>query len=288
MQSAVNPIELLQAIGIHEVNSVRPVTGGLDTAIWRVDSGGSAYALRVFRPVQAGTAALESAAMSAAATAGIPVPLLHTAGEWNGRPYMLLSWCEGRPMAREMLRQPWHLWSMAVCAGRMQARLHRVVAPPEIKQRRNWMDWGKCDPGLLATLRALAVNNEALLHGDFHPLNVLMSGTTVTAVIDWTTACAGDPRADVARTLTILLLAPVYRGWERVLFSPIRRLLAAGWLRGYTAESGPLADMAPFYVWAGIVLRTDFAAKIGRPGLTLAEADLRPIDRWVEAWRRRM
>jgi len=73
-----------------------------------------------------------------------------------------------------------------------------------------------------------------------------MAGLDVTAVIDWINTCAGDPRADVARTLTLLLLAPVYRGWQRVLVSPIRRLLASGWLRGIRQSPAPLLTWLPY------------------------------------------
>ena len=57
-----------------------------------------------------------------------------------------------------------------------------------------------------------------------------------------------DPRADVARTVTILRLSPPRGGTvERAA----RVLLEIGWRVGY----GPLdSDMAPFYVWAGMAM----------------------------------
>ena len=213
-----------------------------------------------------------------AAASGIPVPTVHASGVWNGRPYMLLEWCYGQPMLNEILARPWALWSTCAAADRMQAKLHRVEAPPEVAGFRDWIAWGHSDEALAATLRAVATKGNALLHGDFHPLNVLVSGSRVTAVIDWTNACAGDPRADVARTVSTLLLAPVFGGWRRVLVAPLRRLKATAWLRGYVAEAGePLRGMAPFYAWAGKVMLEEFAAR---------GADLRPTERWVRKWRR--
>ena len=42
-----------------------------------------------------------------------------------------------------------------------------------------------------------------LLHGDFHPDNILITATG-PVIIDWIDAAQGDPLADVARTLIII------------------------------------------------------------------------------------
>lgn len=290
-QSQLNPMEILRSLGVEDVQAVAPVHGGYDTAMWRVEAKGKAYALRVFRPEQQGVSALESVAMEAAAAAGIAVPRVHATGDWGGRPVMLISWCPGRPMLEEALRQPWRMGSIAASFGRMQARLHGVTAPAALRgQRGDWQDWagGSGDVALQARLRALPQRRDVLIHLDYHPLNVLTDGTRVTAVIDWSNAHAGDPRADVARTMTLLRLAPANRGLQRILSAPIRRVLAAGWLRGYTQVAGPLGDMAPFYTWAAAAMQADMAAKIGRPGIELTHKDLEPIGRWVARWRQRI
>lgn len=51
-------------------------------------------------------------------------------------------------------------------------------------------------------LQALPEGN-ALLHFDFHPGNIIMRDN-VPIIIDWMTACVGDPCADVARTCLLL------------------------------------------------------------------------------------
>lgn len=54
-------------------------------------------------------------------------------------------------------------------------------------------------------LRGLAdmPDGNHVLHGDLHPLNIIVDGDKYTA-IDWMTATRGDPAADIARTLFIL------------------------------------------------------------------------------------
>lgn len=46
-----------------------------------------------------------------------------------------------------------------------------------------------------------------LLHGDFHPQNILKTSTNDLVVIDWNDATSGPPIADVARTLLLMRTA---------------------------------------------------------------------------------
>jgi len=94
-------------------------------------------------------------------------------------------------------------------------------------------------------------------------------------VLDWTNAHAGDPRADFARTVTILRLSPPRGGaGERAM----RLLLELGWRYGY----GPLpSDMAPFYAWAGAAMQHDLAGRF-------SGAELAHVRRWSAGWYRRI
>lgn len=284
----LNPHEILGALALGGVTAVTPVSGGYDTAIWRVEAEGKAYALRVFRPEQRGVCQVESAAMQAAGAAGLPVPAVHTVTEWQERPVMLMTWSRGRPLLQEVMRRPWQAWAMAKAFGQAQARLHRVAAPARMQERRNdWWNWsGGCgDEAVEGRALALSRGVQQLIHLDYHPLNVLMEGAEVTAVIDWTNAFAGDPRADVARTMAILKFAPIKGG---LLFDVARRILAAGWWRGYVQEAGEPVDMPAFHAWAGLTLYKDLAWKVGKPGVPWTEADLAPARAWAERWKQQI
>ena len=52
----------------------------------------------------------------------------------------------------------------------------------------------------LAAHRLPAVGQASILHGDFHPGNVLVANGSVAGVIDWPNAGLGEPAADVATT----------------------------------------------------------------------------------------
>jgi len=74
----------------------------------------------------------------------------------------------------------------------------------EMKEPRNllcqqpeaWIVW-KCEgeQKVQDRLRQLPSKEVALLHLDYHLLNVLTDGKQITGIVDWTNAHAGDPRA---------------------------------------------------------------------------------------------
>lgn len=113
-------------------------------------------------------------------------------------------------------------------------------------------------------------------------------------VLDWTNAKAGDPRAGLACTVSILRLVPLPPDAPRLLAAAsgaLRWVLEAGWRAGYRQVAGPSGassgNVAPFYAWAGAWMERDLAAKLGRPGVWLRAQDLERIRRWTARWKRR-
>ena len=263
---------VLAALGTQDARSIEPVKGGEDTLLWRVETADGIYALRVMRAEQRPAAEREAAAMRAAAAAGIPVPTVHRTGTYQERPAMLLGWCPGRTLLAEIAERPWRVWALGRQLGRAHARLNHVPAPTDLPER--WRAWAG-DPALAARLPA----GDRLLHLDFHPLNVMTDGRGVTAVIDWTNTSAGDPRADVARTLAILLVTPVDPSTPKA-FAVLRRILAAAYLAGY----GPLDGMPHFHVWAAASMLRDLAPRVADSRHWLRDADLAPVRRWRRYW----
>ena len=287
--SEPDPRAILAALGVEDAAAVERVSGGWDTAIWRVERGDERFALRVFRPEQAAMARREAAVMRAAASAGLPVPRVHAEGAWRDRPALLLAWCAGRPLVDELRARPWRVWTLGDAFGRMQARIHAVHAPDALRGRPGaWIDWaGPAEEPLRSRLQAVASAEEALLHLDYHPLNVMAEGARLTGVLDWANARAGDPRADLARTLTILRLTPTPPDVPPLLTLLLRRLLERAWRRGYRQVAGPQRGMGIFYAWAGGVMVRDLAPKIGQPGVWLEPRHLDDMRGWTERWRRR-
>jgi aminoglycoside phosphotransferase (APT) family kinase protein len=287
MSRDVDPRTVLDALGVTTATAVEPVSGGEDTLLWRVETPSATYALRLMRPEQAAEARLEAAAMRAASTAGVEVPRVEAETLWRGRPAILLTWCPGRTLLAEVRAHPGRAWSLGRALGRAQARLNRVAAPAELLEGgERWIDWAGPDQAALAArLRDLPRRTDRLLHLDFHPLNVMTDGRAVTAVLDWTNTAAGDPRADAARTFSVLLLSPVPPGTPRA-FALLRRVLAAALWRGYRDVAGPLPDMPLFHAWAGAAMQRDMAHRSADPSHWLRDAQLDPARRWTAHWRR--
>ena len=69
-----DPNAILASLGFERPGSTERVSGGRDTAIFRVELGGVLYALRVFRPEEDAVARREAEVMRAAGEGGVPVP----------------------------------------------------------------------------------------------------------------------------------------------------------------------------------------------------------------------
>lgn len=285
--ATVDPLAVLAALGPDAIGTPTPVSGGWDTSIWRFQSSdGAWHALRLLRAEQSATVRRELLAMQAA-VGGVPIAEVQASGVWQGRPAMVLRWDDGEPLVRAMQRRPWRIARLGAAFARTQLQIHRIAAPVALRDGApdSWLRDGEVsEPALIERLRALPVAVDTLVHLDYHPLNVLASDGRITAVIDWTNGAAGDRRADIARTASLTLLAPLSPGPLRPVQEIARRVFVRAWWRTYRAESGPLPHLAPFMAWAGAKFLRDTEQKLGNPGVWATAADLEPMRRWVARW----
>jgi aminoglycoside phosphotransferase (APT) family kinase protein len=267
----------------------RITVGWGGAATWQIERDGILQALRIFPSDADDAAARERAAMAAAHAGGVPAPPVHHTGSYNGFPYIVTSWCSGRTGPEAIRARPWTAWSLGMEMGRVQARLHRVIAPSPVRNRPgDWIGWaGESERELQNRFRMLSLRHDALLHLDYHPRNIVFEHGRVTGVIDWENVRAGDPRADVARTRAILWLA---RRSPEVphLAVPFLRMFEAGWLRAYQRGAGQLEHMALFDAWAFAAMTVDLSPKLGEPGVWLLPSHLDAIHRRLLTLKRRM
>jgi len=267
----------------------------MDTAMWRFTTAdGIGHVLRVYRPEQAAAARREQAALHAVA-GKIRAPRVESTGAWRDRPVAVISWVSGSHLMVAARQQPWTLWRLGVGLGRMQARLHSLPVPQELREGAPgyWLDEALAyEPAIVERLRALPAQASTLVHLDYHPLNVLSHAGRITGVVDWMNCAAGDRRADIARTATTLLVSPAppipIRPLEPVVGavrSTVRRLLYEAWRHGYGTTDLP--DEALFMAWAAAFYLHDMEAAAGRPGIWFTNRDLDPLRRWTDTWKRR-
>jgi len=172
--------------------------------------------------------------------------------------------------------RPWSAYRLGLSCGRSQARLNEVLAPPSLATPRWLTRFGPLDPELLARLESIEASPSGLLHLDFHADNALVSRGELHGLVDWTNASAGDPRADLARTWSLLVTRPPGGGPRARAAGIVQGLLAAGWHRGYEQVAGSQRDMLLFRVWALTVLLQTTRAEVERFGRSPAQASLEP------------
>lgn len=199
-----------------------------------------------------GAAASESAAMAAAKAAGGPVPASRGVIELEGRSGLVMDRIEGADLLTIIGRKPWTVVAAGNTCGRAHAALHNVVAPSGLERLvSRVVPQIQSSPLVPADLRDRAIaalaalpDGDRLLHGDFHPGNVI-STATGPVVIDWSNASTGDPATDVARTLIMLRLGELPPGSPRLLVLAAkvgRRVLIGRYLSAYR-RSRPLDKM---------------------------------------------
>lgn len=188
----------------------------------------------------------------------------------------------------EMRRRPWAIRRLGFAFGRQQAMLNHIPFERADTRETDWITrFGPIDEALHERLMSLDLKNNQLLHLDYHPLNVMVVRSKISCVLDWNNAMPGDPRADIARTWSILRLMPLNPGRPEPVTEVARRLLAAGWLRGYEHTAGRMQHVDLFKLWGAAAMLGDLANKIGQPGVWLEQHHLESIQARMVSLRRR-
>jgi uncharacterized protein (TIGR02172 family) len=180
--------------------------------------------------------------------AGIPSPAPGEIVQIEGRTGLVFERVEGVSMLAEVNQRPWKLLRSARVLAELQARINQLVVPglpPYREELRRTICFSQHIP---EAVREKAISNLASLpeaanvcHGDFHPGNVLLTHDG-PIVIDWMTASAGDPWADVARTSVILKIGVKGAGKE---VTPILWLANRIYHRAYLSRYHSLFPEGP-------------------------------------------
>lgn len=289
LEDRIDPRQALASLGYAEAGEPVRVKGGWDTLLWRfVTADGAEHSLRVYSPhLPEGTPWRERLALETCAKAGLPAPRIEVSGEVEGLPAVVLSWCPGLPILSFVEKKPWLLWRVGRLFGRMQARIHAVPPPPEFTEGAPdyWVRRVSEENADLAVhASSLGLITSSLIHMDYHPLNLVSDGSTVTGVLDWAYSAAGDPRADLARTEVTILTAPIPPGPMKPFLNLARRLILRSWRSGYQQEAGRLPEFRSLRAWAAATLLAETEAVLGRPGVWATQETLQTFRRAVDVW----
>jgi aminoglycoside phosphotransferase (APT) family kinase protein len=231
-----------RTLGTTQPEVVRGLRDGASP--WLLRAGGREVVLRVGRPAIGHELATAAAALQLAAACGVPVPELLGSddGRATGMPLVLSARLPG---TSQIPREP----DPARLAelGRQAARLHAITLDPSPLLPARDRPIGAEDFAALrrrqppqdllvaaeetAARGARPCERPVLVHGDLWQGNVLWQGTTVTGLIDWDCAGAGDPGVDLGSlrcdaALCYGMQAPVHvlRGWQEEAGRPADRV----------------------------------------------------------------
>jgi len=159
--------------------------------------------------------AQEAKVMEYVRSQGFPVPAVEDVSD-DGLG-MVMERIEGTDMVAMMTKRPWTIRHCGRTLGQLHHRLHQLVAP----------DWLHDAP---------VGRGDRLLHLDLHPLNVMMS-TNGPVVIDWTSACKGDPAVDVALAWVLMAAGEVPTGrFIGMILGRARLALVNSFLRTFDTD----------------------------------------------------
>jgi aminoglycoside phosphotransferase (APT) family kinase protein len=183
--------------------------------------------------------------------AGVAAPRAFDLEQIDERWGLVMSHVAGRPFADAMLADPAAAGPYFAAMARLQVQIHSAsgsaLAPLKVRLARKIEASGLSDPvrrGLRDKLSKLP-DGDRLLHGDFHPFNIL--GTPDSAmVVDWLDATCGPPAADVCRS------------W--LLMQTVSREVAEAYLDAYFAAS-PLPRTAVF-AWLPVLAAARIAENV--------------------------
>jgi aminoglycoside phosphotransferase (APT) family kinase protein len=283
-QLTPDPRLFLDALNIGDKATATALPGGADTLMWRVHLGEEQYALRVFQPAQEQRFQREKKILAAANWAKLPVPRIVETVTAEGYLVMLLSWCPGQPLLEVLRNNPAQVWNAGLAFGQAQARLHLAPLSKALPHRSDdWIAWmGSGNDQLAQALEQTSRGvRHALLHLDYHPYNVIMKDGQISGIIDWANAQVGDPRADFARTYSILRVDP-WLDDPPVTLTFLRWILERAWRRGYQQVAGTVADTELFYAWAGQAMVRDLGQRVEQPESWLQPRHLRMIQAWSD------
>jgi hypothetical protein len=145
----------------------------------------------------------EAQTMDYLAGHGYPVPSVEELSD-DGCD-LVMQRIDGRPMVEELGRAPWTVLRQADTLAMLHQRLHDIPPPDFLPP-------------------APVSKGTSILHLDLHPLNVLVSKTG-PVVIDWTSACVGDPNADVALAWLLMSAGEIPGGGLRTRLLGLGRTL---------------------------------------------------------------
>ena len=262
----MNIEKILQECNI-QYASIKEVQEGKDSSVYHITNiEGQSFAIRILPIDRLHQFHWEADLIAYVRERKIPVPEVLAVHSTEEYAVMVMEWAKGVTMLQALVANPERAHPLGFEFGRVQAMIHQISMPK--MERETWLTPAtEIEKKLLSDIQP---NGNSLLHMDFHPLNVLTDGESITAVIDWINASTGDCRFDLVRTLSVMEI-------DGPTLPELRERLTQfldGWREGYGLVNGPMLINESFRLWAGNRMKRDIANR-------LDEDTVKRIDSWM-------
>ena len=181
--------------------------------------------------------------------AGLPVPACHGMVELDKRQGIVFQRLQGPTLLALISKQPLKLPEYARLMAALHQKIHQVSVPQFHSLKKQLESSIQRVEQLPDDLRVYCLKvldalpeGEQLIHFDFHPDQIMMTKDG-PYIIDWGSACKGDPLADVARTSLLLSSAQVqHMPWLlQILIGIARRSVHRIYMKEMLNVHGPSA-----------------------------------------------
>jgi aminoglycoside phosphotransferase (APT) family kinase protein len=186
-----------------------------------------------------------------------------------GGPFLISEKAEGELFPEFLYHHPWRILELPRSMGCLHAELHQVPVDRTIAHAESFLDrklreldrllrqydLTELCPGFrwLERSRPEQTTPAAMLHLDFHPLNLLYGGARGFTVLDWSQVDVGDRHADVAVSKMFMDCMQIERPslWEQFNFWGGRLLLKWGYQEAYEEHLQLNRETLSYYsAWA--------------------------------------
>jgi aminoglycoside phosphotransferase (APT) family kinase protein len=208
---------LVAVLGATEIVGLTQLSGGASRETWRFEADGRPLILQRQREGDERDMAVETAAVRAAAAAGVPTATVVTASTDPARlgaAYMIVSIVSGETTPRKLLRDEEYAAARSALPAQLAdalARIHAIdpaaipgiVEVGQIERYREVLDTvAQPHPTFELAFRWLEANRPPIaggvvVHGDFRLGNIMVDGSGLQAVLDWELVHLGDPMEDL-------------------------------------------------------------------------------------------
>lgn len=225
--------------------ALRFIASGVSADLYDLGDG---QVVKLFRPSVSDEMIAREAAMSAFAhAAGVPAAAALDQCVMDGRRGIVYPHLDGDTLMDRLRRQPGAAARMLDGMAALQRAMHQV-SPVDARPVKQVLETDILyGPAPTAAQRAMVdyiralPDGTALLHGDFHPGNI-MATAGGSMVIDWSKAAVGHPAADLVRSEMLLRFGIGPNDWITNLW---RDWAAARLRRAYIGASDVTpADLA--------------------------------------------